>query len=65
MKSLDIYNMGLSETNLATMLKPFECFSHCKITARSPCCRACCNEGCECSLDTHNYNSEDSVISND
>ena len=60
-----MYNMGLSESNLATMLKSFECLSHCKITARSPCCRACCNEGRECSMDTHNCGSEDSVISND
>ena len=57
--------MGVTESNLATMLKPYECLSHCKITARSPCCRACCNEGCECSMDTHNHNSGDSVISND
>ena len=57
--------MGLSESSLSTRLKQFECLSHCKITARSPCCKACCNEGCECSLDTHNYDNEDNVISND
>ena len=28
--------MGLSEISLSTILKPFECLTHCKFTARSP-----------------------------
>ena len=50
--------MGLSESNLSTSLKPFECLSHCKITAKSPCCKACCDDGCECGMDTHDYDNQ-------
>ena len=60
--------MGLSESTLSTILKPFECFTHCKITAESPCCKWCCPNDSACSLkiDTHDYEMEQSnTISNE
>ena len=62
-----MYTMGLKESSLSTILKPFECLSHCKVTARSPCCKWCCGDGdgCECALDTHSYDSDEvNVTSN-
>ena len=60
--------MGLSESTIKTILKPFACLTHCKITAKSPCCKWCCiKDECECNIDTHDYdvqiieNSTDSV----
>lgn len=50
--------MGLSESSLNTMIKPFECLSHCKITMKSPCCNWWCNEPCSCKIDTHDYEME-------
>ena len=59
--------MGISESSLSTIFKQFECLSHCKITARSPCCKACFDEACECGIDTHQHDSEVhvNVTSND
>ena len=54
--------MGLSESSLSTILKPFECLSHCKITASSPCCKACFDEGYQCAIDTHQYESEEASV---
>ena len=54
--------MGLSESSLSTILKPFECLTHCKVTAKSPCCKACCgDEPCECSVDTHHHEEHEQV----
>ena len=51
--------MGLTESSLSTILKPFDCLAHCKCTAKSPCCKWCCNgEGCELGIDTHEYDEE-------
>ena len=52
--------MGLPESSLSTMLKPFQCLTHCKFTARSPCCKWCCGEDPgSCTIDTHeHYNDE-------
>jgi len=57
--------MGLTQSNISTIFKPFECLAHFKLTAKSPCCKQCCDGGdhCTCSLDTHNYDEEISVIS--
>ena len=52
--------MGLTESSLSTILKPFECANHCKCTAKSPCCkRSCGDEGCICGIDTHEYDAEE------
>ena len=54
--------MGLSESTLSTILKPFECLTHCKFTAKSPCCKACCgDESCECGIDTHQHEEHEHV----
>ena len=51
--------MGLTESSLSAILKPFVCLAHCKCTAKSPCCKWCCNgEGCELGIDTHEYGEE-------
>ena len=51
--------MGLTESSLSTILKPFDCLAHCKCTAKSPCCkRSCGDEGCMCGIDTHEYDEE-------
>ena len=51
--------MGLSESSLKNILKPFECLNHCKITAKSPCCRYCCGDNpCDFGIDTHEYSDE-------
>ena len=52
--------MGLTESSLSTILKQFECLAHCKCTAKSPCCKWCCNgEGCELGIDTHEYDEQE------
>ena len=47
--------MGLSESVLTTSVSPCACLSHCKIAAKSPCCKFCCDDGCEILIDTHDY----------
>ena len=52
--------MGLTESSLSTILKPFDCLAHCKCTAKSPCCkRSCGDEGCMCGIDTHEYDNDE------
>ena len=53
--------MGLTESSLSTILKPFDCLAHCKCTAKSPCCKKCYGEddNCFCSIDTHQYDDEE------
>ena len=52
--------MGLTESSLSAILKPFDCLAHCKCTAKSPCCkRSCGDEGCMCGIDTHEYDVEE------
>jgi len=54
--------MGSSESSLSTILKPFECLTHCKFTAKSPCCKACCgDESCECGIDTHQHEEHERI----
>ena len=36
--------MGLSESSLNTITKPFSFLSHCKISCDSPCCQSLCGE---------------------
>ena len=36
--------MGLSESNLSTITKPFPFLSHCKVPCDSPCCVKICGE---------------------
>ena len=58
--------MGLTESSLSTILKPFDCLAHCKCTAKSPCCkRSCGDERCMCGVDTHQYDEEEEVIEQD
>ena len=48
--------MGLSESSLNTITKPFSCFSHCRISYGSPCCVKLCGDEdnhCNCNIDTH------------
>ena len=55
--------MGLSESSLNTITKPFSCLSHCKVSCDSPCCTKIFggeNTHCICNIDTHeNVNSDD------
>lgn len=58
--------MGLTESSLSTIFKPFECLTHCKLTAKSPCCKSCCGEkSCECGIDTHDYDNQVNIKSNE
>ena len=58
--------MGLSESTLKNILKPFECLNHCKVTAKSPCCKFCCgDESCNFGIDTHENNSESDESENE
>ena len=48
--------MGLSESSLNTIIKPFSFLSHCKISCDSPCCTTIFgdeNNHCICNIDTH------------
>ena len=47
--------MGLSETSLNTITKPFSFLSHCKVSCDSPCCVKMCGEDSHCifNIDTH------------
>ena len=48
--------MGLSESTLNTITKPFSFLSHCKISCDSPCCTKIFgdeNNHCICNIDTH------------
>ena len=52
--------MGLSESSLNTIAKPFSCLSHCKISCDSPCLFKLCGEDnhCICNIDTHEYDND-------
>ena len=53
--------MGLSESSLTQITKPFSCLSHCKVSCDSPCCTKLCGEDNHCvfNIDTHgNVNSD-------
>ena len=54
--------MGLSESSLNIITKPFLFLSHCKISCDSPCCTKIFgdeNNHCICNIDTHeNVNSD-------
>ena len=54
--------MGLSESSLNTITKPFSCLSHCRVPCDSPCCQSFCGENNHCmfSIDTHEYVNSDS-----
>ena len=47
--------MGLSESSLTTLTKPFPFLSHCKVSCDSPCCTKACGEDSHCifHIDTH------------
>ena len=55
--------MGLSESSLNTITKPFSFLFHCKVSCDSPCCTKIFGDGdshCICNIDTHeNVNSDD------
>ena len=47
--------MGLTESSLNSILKPFTFLTHCKVNCNSPCCQSlCCDDDnhCQCSIDT-------------
>ena len=46
--------MGLTESSLNTIIKPFSFLSHCKVKCDSPCCQSLCgdNNHCNCEVDT-------------
>jgi len=52
--------MGLSESTLNTIIKPFSFLSHIKISCDSPCCVRLCGDDnhCNCNIDTHEYDIE-------
>ena len=37
--------MGLPESSLTTITKPFGFLNHCKVSCDSPCCTKLCGEG--------------------
>ena len=47
--------MGLSESSLNIITKPFPFLSHCKVSCDSPCCSNICGEDNHCivNIDTH------------
>ena len=50
--------MGLSESSLNIITKPFSFLSHCKVSCDSPCCTKVFgdeNNHCICNIDTHEY----------
>ena len=52
--------MGLSESSLNIISKPFPFLSHCKISCDSPCCTNIFGDEdnhCICSIDTHENSS--------
>ena len=55
--------MGLSESSLNIITKPFSFLSHCKVSCGSPCCTQVFGDEdnhCICNIDTHeNVNSDD------
>ena len=55
--------MGLSESSLSTITKPFSFLSHCKVSCDGPCCTKIFGDEdnhCICNIDTHeNVNSDD------
>ena len=52
--------MGLSESSLNIITKPFPFLSHCKISCDSPCCEGFFGENnhCICHVDTHEHISD-------
>ena len=53
--------MGLSESSLTQITKPFSCLSHCKLSCDSPCCTEICGDDNHFifNIDTHeNVNSD-------
>ncbi len=46
--------MGLTDSSLNTVLKPFTFLTHCKANCNSPCCQSLCGDDnhCQCSIDT-------------
>ena len=52
--------MGLPESSLNTISKPFSFINHCKVSCDSPCCTKICGEDnhCICNIGTHEYDSE-------
>ena len=54
--------MGMSESSLNTIAKPFSFLSHCKVPCDSPCCTKICGEDSHCNfnIDAHEYVNSDS-----
>ena len=53
--------MGVSESSLNTITKPFSFLSHCKISCDSQCCTKLCGEEdnhCIFNIDTHEHISD-------
>ena len=52
--------MGLSQSTLTQITKPFNCLSHCKVSCDSPCCQPLCGENNHCffNTDIHEYISD-------
>ena len=54
--------MGLTESSLSSILKPFTFLTHCKVNCNSPCCQSLCGDDnhCQCNIDTTaDYTSSD------
>ena len=55
--------MGLSESSLNTITKPFSLLSHCKVSCDSPCCTKLFGDKdnhCKCNIDSHEHVNTDS-----
>ena len=57
-----IYTMGLSESSLTTITKPFSFINHCKVSCDSPCCTKLCGRENQCvfNIGTHESVNSDS-----
>ena len=52
--------MGLSDSRLTVITKPFSFLSHCKVLCDSPCCQSLCGENNNCifNIFIHEYVSD-------
>ena len=55
--------MGLTESSLNTIIKPFSFLSHCKVHCNSPCCQSLCGDDnhCNCEVYTREETDDKSV----
>ena len=52
--------MGVGESILTQIIKPFLFLPHCKVSCDSPCCQSLCGENYHCilNINIHEYSSD-------